>query len=80
MQTGATRKGFAGITPDYRSLLVGQAVRSIRSGISCAARDHHFPLAAAMFDIACPDFNASLAKKNFPSLGTIMICTRSLRR
>src|SRR5277367_4148003 len=29
---------------------------------------------------ACADFSTSFAKKNFPSVGTIMICTLSLKR
>ena len=33
-----------------------------------------------MFVAACADFSTSLVKKNLPSVGTIMICTRSLRR
>src|SRR5277367_1939877 len=72
---------FAGVTPsgeDFwrdrpREMFVRE-FRVVRAAI-------HLPLALpGMLAMAWADFITSLVKKNLPSLGTIMICTRSLRR
>jgi hypothetical protein len=74
VQTGATRKGFAGVTPGVDDCSRDRPreifVREFR--LKLTAYFNYLPF-AAMFGMAWTDFSTSFVKKNFPSLGTIMI-------
>jgi hypothetical protein len=70
------RKGIAGFAPGAVRIL-GPTLARPESGARPGIR-YGFKFGRALKaggSVAMADFNTSLVKKNFPSFGTIMICT-----